>query len=105
MTPADSIGHTGHGEHAGPIFPETDADGNWGDIIPPFDYSDGHHPRQLRSGGSWASSRESNGRVLFAVGEMMEGAENEPFAARSGHQKLTQGCIPAAACLRDISWA
>ena len=33
MTPADSIGHVGHGEHAGPIFPETDADGNWGDII------------------------------------------------------------------------
>jgi hypothetical protein len=31
----------GHSGHTGPIFPETDANGNWGDIIPTFTYSNG----------------------------------------------------------------
>jgi hypothetical protein len=41
---ANSIIKQGHGNHTGPIFPETDANGSWGDIIPPFDYDGGHFP-------------------------------------------------------------
>ncbi len=39
-TDADSIVKIGHGNHTGPVFP---AD-NWGDIIPPFEYSGGSFP-------------------------------------------------------------
>ena len=28
----------GHGTHLGPVFPNKDESGNWGDIIPPFEY-------------------------------------------------------------------
>jgi hypothetical protein len=41
---ANSIIKQGHGNHTGPIFPDTDANGSWGDIIPPFDYDGGHFP-------------------------------------------------------------
>jgi hypothetical protein len=40
----NSIIKAGHQDHTGPIFPETDATGGWGDIIPPFDYNGGHFP-------------------------------------------------------------
>jgi hypothetical protein len=40
---ANSIIKAGHGDHTGPVFPETGPDGRWGDIIPPFDYSGGHY--------------------------------------------------------------
>src|SRR4051794_11799633 len=39
-TDADSIIQQGHGSHTGPIFPADD----WGDIIPPFENSDGTFP-------------------------------------------------------------
>src|SRR3954447_26173195 len=39
-TDADSIIQQGHGSHTGPVYP-TD---NWGDIIPPFDYTGGRYP-------------------------------------------------------------
>ena len=71
MTPADSIGHLGHGEHAGPIFPETDADGNWGDIMRRSTTATVTIPGNFEAevpGGSKAS----NGRVLSAVVELMQ---------------------------------
>lgn len=51
-TDADSIVQKGHGDHTGPIFPNEGADGKWGDIIPPFDYSGGHYP-----GLNWPEGR------------------------------------------------
>jgi hypothetical protein len=32
----------GHGLHSGPVFPQTDASGDWGDIIPSFEYTNDH---------------------------------------------------------------
>src|SRR5262245_13626717 len=43
-TDPDSIITPGHGEHVGPIFPNTGPDGKWGDIIPPFTYGGGSFP-------------------------------------------------------------
>jgi hypothetical protein len=43
-TDGNSIITQGHTAHTGPIFPDTDANGHWGDIIPPFDYDGGHFP-------------------------------------------------------------
>jgi hypothetical protein len=60
-TDADAIVRQGHGSHTGPVFP---ADG-WGDIIPPFDYSEGHFP-----GLNWPAG----GAILAAVRWMRRSA-------------------------------
>lgn len=53
----------GHAAHTGPIWPSKDASGNWGDIIPPFDYDDGgvtkHYP-----GSNWTAE----GQAIFNNG-------------------------------------
>ncbi len=46
----DSIVEEGHGSHTGPVFPAVGPDGNWGDIIPPFDYDNG---QQHFAGLNW----------------------------------------------------
>ena len=46
-TEADSIMKQGHGSHTGPVFLADD----WGDIIPPFDYTGGSYP-----GLNWPTS-------------------------------------------------
>jgi len=33
----NSIDNSGHLQHTGPIYPQVDADGNWGDVIPPYE--------------------------------------------------------------------
>jgi hypothetical protein len=42
--PAKDGDVSGHAFHTGPIFPATDAAGNWGDIIPEFDFDGQHFP-------------------------------------------------------------
>jgi hypothetical protein len=51
----NSIINQGHGDHTGPVFPSD----NWGDIIPPFDYDDGHYP-----GLNWTG----DGQAVFSAG-------------------------------------
>src|SRR4029078_3770360 len=46
----DSIVAEGHGSHTGPVFPAFGPDGQWGDIIPPFDYDNG---QQHFAGLNW----------------------------------------------------
>lgn len=51
----------GHGEHTGPLFPPEDVNSHWGDIIPPFDFTD-------RGGPKFAGLNWPAGQAIWEAG-------------------------------------
>ncbi len=66
------VNGNGHGDHAGPVFPAVDSDGNWGDIIPPFRHSGGTFP-----GVNWTSDGQAilNGGCEVDLTPILPGPE------------------------------
>jgi len=49
---------SGHDGHDGPIWPQTNAHGDWGDIIPPFSYNDNNQTLQY-PGKNWDATGQA----------------------------------------------
>jgi LPXTG-motif cell wall-anchored protein len=78
----------GHSNHAGPIFPETDANGNWGDIIPVFTYSDG----TVFPGLNW----DSEGMAVLDAGCQVDLTPIEPPESTTTTLPATTTTLPPA---------
>jgi hypothetical protein len=79
-SPVDSIVAEGHGSHTGPVYPAVGPDGNWGDIIPPFDYDNG---QQHFAGVDWPEGSD----VLRAGCAVHATIDSPPVAAAAAVTK------------------
>jgi hypothetical protein len=61
---------TGHGTHLGPVYP----DAKWGDVIPPFDYSNGTGGTSTYGGLNWGS----DGQAIWNAGCLVVFVELPP---------------------------
>jgi hypothetical protein len=82
---------SGHDDHDGPIYPATNAKGDWGDIIPPFTYND-HGQNAQYPGKNWSSE----GQDILNSGCNIPGATPTPTATPTSTPTSTPTVTPTA---------